>query len=60
MIFKRRYNISFNIHKLRKLRLFYIIKKCEPSGCMTELTIQIVIILVGKQLLNNAQEIILP
>ncbi|ELT92817.1 hypothetical protein CAPTEDRAFT_185173, partial [Capitella teleta] len=33
---------------------------CSPAGCMVELTIQLFIVMVGKQILNNAKEIFLP
>jgi len=34
--------------------------ECATYGCLLELTIQLAIIFVGKQILNNAQEIGLP
>ena len=34
--------------------------ECSPSGCLIELTMQLAIIMVGKQILNNVIEIVLP
>ncbi|KAG8039755.1 hypothetical protein G9C98_000484 [Cotesia typhae] len=41
---------------------FYRIKTdvCDPAGCLSELCIQLAIIMVGKQLFNNFQEILTP
>ena len=33
---------------------------CDTSGCLYELTIQMAIIMVGKQILNNFVELALP
>lgn len=33
---------------------------CDPAGCFSELFIQLVIIMIGKQIYNNVMEIILP
>jgi hypothetical protein len=33
---------------------------CDPAGCLSELCIQLSIIMVGKQLLNNFLEILYP
>uniref|UniRef100_A0A8C9WDW9 Anoctamin n=1 Tax=Scleropages formosus TaxID=113540 RepID=A0A8C9WDW9_SCLFO len=40
----------------RKLRN----EECAPGGCLMELTTQLVIIMVGKQLCGNIQEVLLP
>eukprot|EP00055_Hartaetosiga_balthica_P010211 m.42879 g.42879 ORF g.42879 m.42879 type:complete len:915 (+) comp7082_c0_seq1:71-2815(+) len=34
--------------------------ECPPYGCMLELTIQLVIIMVGRQVINNIVEMLLP
>ncbi|XP_065557392.1 anoctamin-5-like [Artemia franciscana] len=34
--------------------------QCDPAGCLSEIFIQLAIIMVGKQLLNNFLEILLP
>lgn len=34
--------------------------QCGPGGCLIELAQQLFIIMVGKQLINNVQEFILP
>ena len=51
---------------------FYVIKhkksvvlwpdyiQCDPSGCIVDLTIQLAIILIGKQIVNNVKQIIIP
>ncbi len=33
---------------------------CDPAGCFYELCIQLMIIMVGKQLFNNFVEYLLP
>lgn len=33
---------------------------CDPSGCMVDLLIQLFIVMVGKQLLNQFKEILIP
>ena len=33
---------------------------CDPAGCLFELCIQLAIIMVGKQILSNFIEILLP
>jgi len=35
-------------------------EECQPGGCLFELTFQLVIIMVGKQFINNVQEIGIP
>ncbi|GAB6023958.1 hypothetical protein CHUAL_008688 [Chamberlinius hualienensis] len=37
-----------------------MIDQCDPTGCMFELVIQLVIIMAGKQLMNNISEIMQP
>ena len=34
--------------------------QCSNGGCLIELAQQLGVIMVGKQMINNAQEIILP
>lgn len=34
--------------------------QCDTAGCISELFIQLMIIMVGKQVFNNATEIIVP
>lgn len=34
--------------------------ECPEYGCLLELTIQLAVIMIGKQLINNFQELILP
>ena len=36
------------------------VDECATYGCLFELTIQLAIIMVGKQILNNVQELSLP
>ncbi|CAF0799103.1 unnamed protein product [Brachionus calyciflorus] len=36
------------------------IEKCDQSGCLSELSIQLAIIMVGKQIFNNIQEFLYP
>lgn len=40
--------------------LGYPPEQCNPAGCMTELLIQLAVIMVGKQFVNNAMEILFP
>ncbi|EDO49855.1 predicted protein, partial [Nematostella vectensis] len=35
-------------------------EECSPGGCLMELAQQLVIIMVGKQMINNVQEIAIP
>ncbi|XP_031570691.1 anoctamin-4-like [Actinia tenebrosa] len=35
-------------------------EECNPAGCLFELLLQLAIIMVGKQILNNLLEIVLP
>lgn len=44
-------------HILTRDWLFF---QCAPSGCLMELAQQLVIIMVGKQTINNVQEIVIP
>lgn len=37
-----------------------LLPQCGPGGCLIELAEQLFIIMVGKQLINNIQEFILP
>jgi anoctamin-7 len=39
---------------------FLIIKQCSNYGCLMELTQQLAIIMIGKQVINNAREILIP
>ena len=41
---------------------FYRIKNdvCDPAGCLSELCIQLAIIMIGKQVFNNFLEILSP
>eukprot|EP00043_Microstomoeca_roanoka_P027025 m.13337 g.13337 ORF g.13337 m.13337 type:complete len:921 (-) comp7245_c0_seq1:236-2998(-) len=34
--------------------------ECPPYGCMLELTIQLAIIMVGRQIINNVMEMVMP
>jgi len=36
------------------------LSQCDPGGCLIELTTQLVIVMVGKQLWGNIQEALLP
>jgi len=38
----------------------YLWLQCGPGGCLIELAEQLCIIMVGKQLINNAQEFVIP
>lgn len=38
----------------------WVCPQCGPGGCLIELAEQLFIIMVGKQLINNIQEFILP
>lgn len=43
--------------------LFVIVKwflQCSAGGCLIELAQQLAVIMIGKQIINNAQEILLP
>ncbi|XP_061435132.1 anoctamin-6-like isoform X4 [Lethenteron reissneri] len=35
-------------------------EECEPAGCLVELTTQLTIIMVGKQIWGNIQEVVFP
>ncbi|KAA0720812.1 Anoctamin-6 Small-conductance calcium-activated nonselective cation channel [Triplophysa tibetana] len=35
-------------------------EECDPGGCLTELTTQLAIIMTGKAVWNNIQEVLLP
>jgi anoctamin-7 len=35
-------------------------EECAPGGCLMELAQQLVIIMIGKQLINNVQEVMIP
>ncbi|XP_052708962.1 anoctamin-4-like isoform X5 [Crassostrea angulata] len=35
-------------------------EECDPSGCLIELCIQLGIVMVGKQIINNVKEILIP
>nr|XP_022287595.1 anoctamin-4-like isoform X1 [Crassostrea virginica] len=35
-------------------------EECDPSGCLIELCIQLGIVMVGKQIINNITEILIP
>lgn len=43
-------------HKIFNLRL----ETCGSNGCFMELAQQLAVIMIGKQMINNAQEIIIP
>ncbi|XP_023234951.1 anoctamin-7-like isoform X2 [Centruroides sculpturatus] len=43
-------------HKIFNLRL----ETCGNNGCFIELAQQLAVIMIGKQIINNAQEIIIP
>ena len=34
--------------------------QCDPSGCIGDLTIQLGIIMIGKQVFNNFKQIVIP
>jgi anoctamin-1 len=42
------------------INIIIIYLKCDQSGCFIELCIQLAIIMVGKQVINNAYEIVFP
>lgn len=35
-------------------------EECDPGGCLTELTTQLAIIMTGKAVVNNIQEVLMP
>ncbi|XP_028393643.1 anoctamin-7-like isoform X1 [Dendronephthya gigantea] len=45
-----------NYNRLMGLRQ----EECAPGGCLMELAQQLVIIMIGKQLINNVQEVMIP
>ncbi|CAF0848775.1 unnamed protein product [Brachionus calyciflorus] len=49
--------IAFFKGRFRKTKLM---EMCNQSGCLSELCIQLAIIMIGKQILNNVQEVIYP
>ena len=40
--------------------LFCVLLQCSNGGCLIELAQQLAVIMVGKQIINNAQEILIP
>ena len=34
--------------------------QCDPAGCLYELAVQLGVIMVGKQILNNCVELLIP
>lgn len=34
--------------------------QCNNGGCLVELAQQLAVIMIGKQMINNAQEVIIP
>ncbi|XP_059927939.1 anoctamin-5b isoform X2 [Gadus macrocephalus] len=49
-------NYTYMFGKASRLRN----EECDPGGCLIELTTQLVIVMVGKQLWGNIQEALLP
>jgi len=41
-------------------KIINFVLQCSNGGCLIELAQQLGVIMVGKQMINNAQEIILP
>lgn len=39
---------------------FFLWHQCTAGGCLVELSLQLVIIMIGKQFINNVQEIVWP
>lgn len=37
-----------------------LVLQCDPGGCLIELTTQLSIIMGGKAIWNNIQEVLLP
>ena len=38
----------------------YSLDGCDSSGCFFELSIQLMVVMTGKQLMNNAVELVIP
>ena len=38
----------------------YGLDGCDSSGCFFELSIQLMVVMTGKQLMNNAVELVIP
>lgn len=34
--------------------------QCQNGGCLIELAMQLGVIMIGKQMINNAQELLIP
>jgi hypothetical protein len=34
--------------------------QCDPSGCIIELTIQLATVMIGKQIINSTQQLVIP
>jgi len=37
-----------------------VFEQCQNGGCLIELAQQLAVIMVGKQIINNAQELLVP
>ncbi len=48
---------NFSTNKIGEIDLN---EQCDQSGCLTELFIQLAIILIGKQIFNNFTEVLIP
>jgi len=41
-------------------RLWCVLQCEDQGGCLAELAIQLAVIMIGKQIINNCQEIMIP
>ena len=45
---------------LNDFMISFVFFQCSNGGCLIELAQQLAVIMVGKQIINNAQEIVIP
>ena len=46
--------------KKHDLNLHFFDFQCQNGGCLIELAQQLAVIMIGKQIINNCQEVIVP
>lgn len=48
------------IIKVKKIYFLYFHLQCGAGGCLIELAQELLVIMVGKQVINNIQEFVCP
>lgn len=54
------FDATVHIHTGGTCSALCFVLQCDPSGCIVDLFIQLLVVMVGKQFINNCKELLIP